>query len=178
MNNDTRLISLSQGKTAIVDTEDYEWLVERKWSLHHTSNRRNFYAITPDCFAVPQKNLFMHREILLRYGHELGKLQVDHINGNGLDNRKCNLRLVTQAQNCMNMRARSNDQKTSIYKGVRFHKTSKRWEAYIRCQYKRIHIGSFKTESEAAIAYNWKALELFGEFARFNVLRDDNIKGD
>lgn len=91
---------------------------------------------------------------------------IDHINGNGLDNRKCNLRKVTQQQNVMN--ARTNRKSTSKFKGVCRPKSSTKWIASITHNYKHIHIASCDSEVEAARLYNAKAKELFGEFARLN----------
>lgn len=93
---------------------------------------------------------------------------VDHINGNGLDNRRSNLRLATAFQNLANMAIRPH---TSQYKGVSYykHRTSyKKWVAEIRCNRKRVRLGAFESEIEAARAYNEAAKNLFGEFARLN----------
>ena len=91
---------------------------------------------------------------------------VDHINGDTLDNRKQNLRICTQSGNCMNRRKGAN--KTSIYKGVTFLKSKKRWMAQIKTKGNRKPLGTFKTEDKAAIAYNIAAIKMFGEFARPN----------
>ena len=93
-------------------------------------------------------------------------MQIDHINGNGLDNRKVNLRLCNSSQNQRNARKRKSG--TSRFKGVDWHKESKKWRARICVNRKRIHIGRYKSEFEAAQAYDKKAIELFGEFASLN----------
>jgi len=110
----------------------------------------------------------MHREILeLKKGD--GKYG-DHINHNTLDNRKNELRVCTQSQNNMNSRKRKNC--TSIYKGVCWKKQFMRWDSYIMVNQKQIYIGRFKSEKMAALAYNKKAKELFGEFAYLNNIQD------
>ncbi|MHC4546375.1 MAG: HNH endonuclease [Planctomycetota bacterium] len=93
---------------------------------------------------------------------------VDYINHNGLDNRKSNLWLCTNAQNCYNQRANANG--TSKYKGVNWHKCSRKWSARIRCDGKFYNLGDFEDEMEAAMTYDKKVKELFGEFACLNFL--------
>jgi hypothetical protein len=101
-------------------------------------------------------------------------MEVDHINGNTLDNRRENLRICTSRQNTYNMGSRKNS--SSKYKGVSFMNNCKRWRACAHKQidkyttiYKR---GTFDTEKEAATKYNEWAIELFGEFARLNDIGD------
>lgn len=95
--------------------------------------------------------------------------EVDHINGNPLDNRKENLRFCTRMQNSHNTR-----NKAGRHKGVHYNKknenlsTKKVWTAQITKDYRIHHIGSFTSENEAALAYNEKAKELYGEYARLN----------
>jgi hypothetical protein len=113
--------------------------------------------------------------ILARYIMNCPKgMVVDHINGNRLDNRKSNLRICTQFQNTKNrFKSRSNK---SGYKGVSFFKAKyplkKPWVAEIVYNYKRISLGYFYTKEDAAKAYNKKAIELFGEFAKLNVIKE------
>lgn len=92
--------------------------------------------------------------------------KVDHINGDGLDNRKENLRFATTSENAMNKCSTKN--KSSSYKGVSWYKRYKKWQAQIKFKGKSIYIGIFDTEIEAAKAYDNKAKELFGEFAKLN----------
>lgn len=93
---------------------------------------------------------------------------VDHINGNGLDNRRENLRISTQAQNLWN--AKKHKDSSSIYKGVSKRRNDTNWSARIMKNGKAQHIGMFTTETEAASAYNRVAKELFGEFAILNTV--------
>lgn len=112
---------------------------------------------------------YLHRLIM---GADV--LHVDHINGIKHDNRRCNLRLATHSQNQGNSVASVNSR--SGYKGVALHK-DKYWAAGIMKNRKQIHIGYFKTPEEAALAYNKKALELFGEFAYQNTIPEDKLNG-
>ena len=104
----------------------------------------------------------MHRAIL----NAPKGLLVDHIDGNGLNNRKSNLRLCTFAQNAHNSRPRRNS--SSRYKGVCWHKLKKKWTVSIYKGGKRTYLGYYDDEIEAALAYDRKAEELFGEFAYLN----------
>lgn len=147
-------IPLTQGKFALVDDEDYVELNQHKWCAYKQGN--TFYAAR----AV---NL-MHREILgLKRGD--GKV-TDHIDHDGLNNQRSNIRVCTQQQNMMNKRKRKNN--SSKYKGVYFLKTNK-WIAQIHFDNKSIHLGLFDDELEAAQAYDKKAIELFREFAKTNI---------
>ena len=90
----------------------------------------------------------------------------DHINGNGLDNRRNNLRTCTNAENLQNRPKQKNN--TSGFKGVFLNKLTGKWEARIYSRKTRTYIGLYKNKIDAANAYNEKATELFGEFARLN----------
>jgi len=154
-------IKLTQDQWVLVDDEDYERLNEHKWyaSSHRSGN---FYVQR----GVSGTTSAMHREIMKANKGE----QIDHINGNTLDNRKENLRLCSNQQNGMNRSKQRNN--ASGYKGVCYRKKhkdminelSKPWVAQI-C---RKTIGVYKTKEEAARAYDQKAIELFGEFAQLN----------
>ena len=91
---------------------------------------------------------------------------VDHINGNITDNRACNLRWATPAENNWNLKVSGKG--ASRFKGVFWHKQCNKWYAQISCNGKRQHIGMYATEEEAALAYNEKATELYGEYACLN----------
>ena len=93
-------------------------------------------------------------------------LDVDHINHDGLDNRKENLRICTRSQNMMNQRVYKNNK--SGYKGVYWHKANSYWVSQIRKNKKSIYLGYFKDKTVAAKAYNKAALEIFGKYALLN----------
>jgi hypothetical protein len=94
--------------------------------------------------------------------------QTDHINGNGLDNRRCNLRPVTSQQNRANQRKTRG---TSQFKGVYLRRRERNWEAAIKVNRRRIYLGTFSSEVEAARAYDAAARHHFGEFAALNFPR-------
>ncbi len=151
-----RKIKLTQGKFALVDADDYIELSGHKWC---TSKSR-----CGDLTAVRRKSsaiVRMHREIM----KAPKGMVVDHINHNTLDNRRCNLRLCTISQNNRNQHPRGG---SSMFKGVCFYKRDDKWQAYIRLDGKRHHLGYFSNEISAAEAYDAKAKELFGEFAYLN----------
>jgi hypothetical protein len=154
-----RRIKLTQGKYAIVDIEDFEKLNRDKWYLFENKNKNNFYAVRTEC----RRNIFMHRRIM---NAPRGAI-IDHINRNGLDNRKANLRIVTNMQNCWNS-DRGFYNGTSKYKGVRLDKRSGKWYARIRHNGRYIHLGTFDTEIAAAIAYDTAAQAYRGQFALLN----------
>lgn len=153
-------IPLTQGKQAIVDDEDYGRLKQYKW--HCLKQPVNFYAVRSKKKGRNQTQLRMHRLIM---GAPVG-MDVDHRNHDGLDNRKCNLRLCTRQQNHRNRRKRKKC--SSIYKGVCWDKVCNKWKSYIMKSYKSHHIGYFGAEFDAAKSYDAKAKELFGEFAKLN----------
>ena len=160
-------IRLTQGKYAIVDDEYFDRLNGFKWCAH--KNRKTYYAVRNSKRQKGRRTFIcMHREILGLKTSD-GK-DTDHINGNGLDNRRVNLRPCTPSQNQHNRRSFCG---TSKYKGVSWHKRDKKWQAYIRLNGKLIHLGLFDSEIEAARAYDIKAKELFGEFAHLNFKGDE-----
>lgn len=152
----TKLIPLTQGKFAIVDAADYEWLSQWKWYYD------NGYAVRKE---GPRRNhckIYMHRQLA---GTPRGKI-TDHTNGDGLDNRRANLRICTQAENLRNRGLQRNN--TSGYKGAYWHAQAGRWYSKIKAGGKNISLGMFDTAEEAARAYDAAALELYGEFASLN----------
>lgn len=157
----TKHIPLTQGKFAIVDAAYYDFIM--RWDWHYC----NGYAIRRKYIGIIdgkqiQKTIHMHRLINRTV---IGCL-TDHKNGNGLDNRKDNLRSCTYSENNMNSKFRKNC--TSKYKGVAWHKQTKKWRAYISKNKKTKYLGLFKNEEDAAKKYNEAAKELFGEFSRLN----------
>jgi hypothetical protein len=154
-------IKLAKGKgCAIVDDEDCIILNKFKWGVSQDG-----YARRAIFSGGKVKTVYMHRQILgLEHGD---KRQADHINGNRLDNRRGNLRVVTNQQNCWNTRKIRG---ASVYKGVWITGGSRRkpCRACITINGKTKHLGSFATEADAARAYDAAARELFGEFAHLN----------
>jgi len=161
-----KLIPLTHGKFAIVDAEDYQYLVKYKWYISQDGN--NFYAYAFLSKGNKKIKVFMHRMIM----NAPKGLFIDHIDGNGLNNRRSNLRPCTPAQNVQNSRPRCNA--SSKYKGVFWNKTNKKWNATIHKGDNRIYLGGFDDEIEAALAYDRKAKELFGEFAYLNFRTTDS----
>lgn len=154
-------IKLTKGFVTQVDDEDYEYLNQLKWHVYKRHN--TFYAQhTVTLINGNRTNIQMHRLIM----NPPNNMQIDHINHNGLDNQKNNLRICTQSQNSMNQNSHKNS--SSKYKGISWHKLRSKWESQIKYKGKHIHIGLYKTEVEAAKAYDEKAKELFGEFAHIN----------
>lgn len=154
-------IKLTKGKIALVDDEDYEFLMQWKWSV--TKGRYTFYAERVAPIDGRQKKISMHRLIL---GLTDPNIEGDHIDHNGLNNQRSNLRAATCSQQSYNRRNRKNS--LSKYKGVCFHKAQKKWVSRISVPNKRIHLGYFDTELEAAFAYNNAAKKLHGDFAFLN----------
>lgn len=154
-------IQLSQGKWAIVDDDDYERLCQWRWSASEKrKGMGEFYAVRVD--RDTKRMIPMHRQIM---GSPEGMV-VDHINGDPLDNRRCNLRVCTQAQNVMNRRP--NRQKTlSKYKGVYWHKGASKWMAMIGRDQK--YLGLHRCETAAALAYDRAAMSRYGDYAYLNL---------
>lgn len=157
-------------KEVLLDDSDYDLAKVYRWSLKPDHN--NFYAKKNYWIRVEGEKkciqLLMHRFILGLNDQR----QVDHIDHNGLNNQRTNLRICTHQQNMCNKRSHVNT--SSKYVGVSFHKKTKMWRASIKNKLihsSRVNIGSYKTENEAAIAYNKAALDFFGEFANLNVIQ-------
>lgn len=153
----------ANGRYALIDSEDYNKVNNVKW---RDNGRGYAYRRKKRDKGIIYTEL-MHRAILeLKYKD--GK-QTDHINGNRLDNRKCNLRLVTRSQNQWNRHSISG---ASGYKGVRtkpvYKNWKKPWEAYIRPNGKFIYLGLYETAKEAAKAYDCAAKKYFKEYACTN----------
>ena len=144
-------IPLTQGKYALVDDQDYDRLVaEGSWHFDRYAKRVNKRVVT-----------YMHRVVM---GSPVDE-QVDHINGDKLDNRRCNLRVCTCSENLANRHVSRNK-----YRGVSWDKRRGKWKAVLGFHYSRIDIGRFDTQEEAAEAYNLVARQLFGEYARLNAV--------
>ncbi len=151
-----RYIPLTQGKVAIVDEEDYPSLIRYNW--HAVKSTQTFYVRS----RVNNRVILIHRFIM----NPPEAMVVDHINHNGLDNRRSNLRICTKEQNARNRKP--NTSRNGKYKGVHFDKTRNKFKATIKCQEKSLSIGYYKNEIEAAKEYDKKAKHLFKEFAYLN----------
>ena len=151
-----RHIPLTQNKFATVDTADYPDLNKHKWTAARSPN--TFYAVR----SQGGKQIRMHRQITNAPNH----LVVDHIDHNGLNNTRENLRLCTKAQNAKNQRKQKGT--SSIYKGVCYNKKEKKWRARVHKNGKTYNLGDYKNEIKAAKAYDQKASALFGQYAHLN----------
>lgn len=161
--NEIREIPLTRGQVALVDADVYEVVSQFKWTI--TPRYTGFYAYRQAPRGGSRKvTQYMHRFIMAHYlGHELKRNEfVDHIDDNGLNNCRDNIRICTPSQNLANLRSRKG---SSIYKGVSLFKASGKWKASICKHRKQIHLGFFTDEADAARAYDAAAKELFGEFA-------------
>lgn len=151
-------VPLTNGGSTIVDCEEYARVIQYKWYRFDT--KRTSYARQT---SHKYGKLFLH-QFLLGFDQEL-----DHIDGNGLNNQKSNLRKLTHQQNTFGQRKRLGEH-TSIYKGVYWGGGKKKpWRAQICINGKSKYLGSFETEWEAAEVYDNYAQEIFGEFARKNL---------
>lgn len=153
-------IVLTKGFFALVDDHAFEYL--NQWRWHVVPSGNTFYA------SRGRDNVLMHRVIL---GLSDPSVFCDHIDRNGLNNLRDNLRVATRYQNNCNKIAKG----TSKYLGVCWHKHKKRWTAQITKDYKPKCIGYFKNEIDAALAYNSAAKRVHGEFANLNNIETANV---
>ncbi len=155
-------IPLTQGKFAIVDPDDFLRLCKRKWFA--VKGGSTFYAVHSVAPKQGQRyRLYMHREVL----PVAENMFVDHINCNGLDNRKANLRPATSAQNIRN-RGKRAGKGGSKYKGVFWDNRMRKWRVRIGFNRARLRVGDFSDEIEAAKAYDQAAKQYHGQFASLN----------
>ena len=156
-------IELSNGRIALVDDSDFEYLSKFKWS--YAERNGSEYATRSYFQNGVCKTVKMHRVIM---GVDDPNVFIDHIDCNGLNNCRLNLRTCTRHENARNRR--SNKNSTSKYLGVSWKASKKRWYAGIKANGRHVYLGMSKVESEAAIMYNNGAKKYFGEFARLNAV--------
>lgn len=150
-------IKLAQGKLVIVDDEKYEYVNQWTWSFSMGYAKRR-EKLGQNKFHTIQ----MHRVLM-----DCPKnMQVDHIDGNGLNNQKNNLRICSPLQNMRNQKVRKNN--SSGYRGVHWSIKHNKWIARIGSNYMRIHLGCFDDKREAAEAFNNASKKYHGEFGRLN----------
>ena len=149
-----RKVKLTQGKFALVDDAEYEAVAAFRWQFGTDG-----YAIRTEGSGASKRTVIMHRQIMKAKPH----LQIDHINRVKLDNQKCNLRAVTKSINSHN---RTYYQNATSYRGVRAWGDA--FHARISFNKKRYFLGSFPTAKEAALAYDRRALKLYGPHACVN----------
>jgi hypothetical protein len=152
----TREISLPSGHAALIDEDDWEIVSPYRWRVLRTGSAAYVQS------QVGKRSLFMHRLIMAAPD----RLEVDHVNHDGLDNRRSNLRLCTRSENAANKKIPENN--TSGYKGVSWCAWRGKWRAQIYANLVSRHLGYFDSAADAGQAYNAAAVEFFGEFACLN----------
>jgi HNH endonuclease len=158
-----KTIPLTQGKVALVDDEDFNQLNQWKWHVSRDGSGKKFYALRYAYITGKRVTVHMHRLIM----NAKEKLEVDHIDGDGLNNQRNNLRLCTHAENVRNYQLPKHNK--SGYKGVHWNKQQQKWRAAIKVNNKEITLGHFKNIMDAVAVRDQKARELHGEFANTNL---------
>lgn len=158
-------IELTQGEVALIDDKDYERVSQYKWTL--LKREKLMHAYRKD---INNKTINLHRFVMDLI--EGDKRQIDHINGDGLDNQKDNLRICSIRENSFNRGKNKNN--TSGYKGVIWNKQASKWQARINIP-KQKHLGFFANIMDAAIAYNNAATKYHGGFAKLNLIDEKGI---
>lgn len=153
-----RVIPISQGRETIIEESDYPLIPVARWYARR--GRHTWYVTT----KINGEWIHMHDIVL----PSPSGFVVDHIDGNGLNNRRGNLRIATTSQNQMSRLALEWQKKTSKFRGVCWNKGMKKWQAEIQLNQKGIYLGCYADEVEAAKAYDRAARKYFGEFARPN----------
>ncbi|MCX5633164.1 MAG: AP2 domain-containing protein [Phycisphaerae bacterium] len=165
-----RKIYLTKGKYAIVSPEDFEEVNKHKWRAVGNHNY-TYYAARMTYPCGRKKQVMMHREIMKLPSFDLaqgrGRLVIDHKDGDGLNNTRDNLSIVTAAENSYNRRKYKNEC-SSKYKGVSLRKRDNKWSAIITYKGIPIRLGYFDNEIDAAKAYDEAAKELHREYAKLN----------
>jgi hypothetical protein len=164
-----RRIGLTEGKYTLVDEADYYRLNNFYWIAK--PNGKSFTAARfMGNYWSGSKIIYLHREIM----NPPAGVLVDHKNGDALDNRRDNLRLATYAQNAYNKK-KTRAKTSSRFIGVCFSKKTGKWTAYLRFEGKRIWLGQFDNEIDAAKAHDKAAIEYHKEFARLNFPEENSL---
>lgn len=158
-----KIIKLSRSCFAIIDDVDYKLISQSKWYVSKKAGEGVSYALTRIRRNSEMVTVYMHSLI----NRTPDGFDTDHINRNGLDNRRSNLRTTTRAQNSQNA-SKQKGRFSSDYKGVYWAKKNKRWLAQINPNNRTVHLGSFEDEIMAAKAYDSAALKYYGEYSRTN----------
>jgi predicted RNA methylase len=162
-------ISLSKGYYAQVDEEDFEILSKHNWWICEVKSKRATVIQLSAQTEINGKTVKMHRMIM----NPPKGMDIDHADGNPLNNQKYNLRICNRQENLRNTNKYKRRKKcSSEYKGVSFHKKANKWEAGLQVEGRRKWLGLFESEIEAAKVYNKAALTYFGEFARINKIQE------
>lgn len=157
-------------KTILVDDEDYDFLSKFTWCIIKCHN--TFYAKT----TINYKKIRMHGMILKHHNIDipLGQM-IDHIDSNGLNNQKINLRVVSNSENQFNVGKRKNST-ASKYKGVRYNKDKKKWYSCCTINRKYYFFGYTKTEMESVLNYNREIKKYQGDYGKINIIETINNK--
>jgi hypothetical protein len=151
-------IPLTQGKFALVDDDDYDYLIKFNWFLNNTG----YASRNSPRGSGKRKQIMMHRVIMCTPD----ELVCDHKDGDKLNNQKQNLRNCSYSDNSRNMKKHSNA--SSEYKGVSWHKATSMWQSQIEVNGRNLYLGVYEDEISAAIAYNNAALENFMDYSKLN----------
>jgi hypothetical protein len=151
-----KILKSVEGVECVVDDLDYEWAKDIKWKI----SQYGYFS-----YRNQDDRIFLHRLI----SAPSDDLVVDHINGNKLDNLRSNLRNISQKENFINSKVRSDN--NSGYRGVSYRKDRGTYSVEIAKDGKKIRLGCYKTAREGALVYNQKAKELYGDKAWLNDIK-------
>ena len=151
------------GYNVLIDDEDYEKIINYKYYIISSKEKKGFFYFRRYSYETGKRvGICLHRELM--NCEQFDKKCVDHINGNTLDNRKCNLRICTIAQNNRNQKIKKRN--TSGHKGVDWNKKARKWRAKIKFNNQDIYLGLFVNINDAADAYAEASKKYHGDFGR------------